>query len=123
MRLPAASVARFGIAALVLVSAYSCASSTPSSPSPTTTTTTTTVPTSSALTVALAPNCAGVIEGSGLDVFLDGVLVGVATQTQPFVKTVPIGTHTIRGRDRGGFSPETTIDIKAAQFVFAIGCG
>ena len=121
MRLPAASVARCGIAALLLVSAVSCGGSTPSSPSPTTTTTT--VLTSSTLTVALAPNCAGVIQAGGLDVFLDGVLVGVATQNQPFVRTVPVGTHTIRGRDSGGFSPETTIDITAAQFVFAIGCG
>jgi archaellum component FlaF (FlaF/FlaG flagellin family) len=129
MRRRAASVARWGIAAvLVLVSAYACGGSTPSSPTSTTTTTTiattstTTVLTSSVLTVALAANCAGVVQASGLDVFLDGVLVGVATQNQPFVRTVSIGTHRIRARDRNGFLPETTVDITTATFLFTISC-
>jgi hypothetical protein len=74
------------------------------------------VPTSSVLTVALAPNCAGVIQASGVDVFLDGALVGSATQSQPFIRTVSIGTHTIRARDRNGFLPETTVVITTAQF-------
>jgi hypothetical protein len=134
MRQRIASVARSAIAVLVLVSASSCGGSTPSSPTSTTTTTTTTttsiattststVLTSSVLTVALAPNCAGVVQASGVDVFLDGQLVGVATQNQPFVRTVSIGTHTIRARDRDGFLPETTVNIQTATFLFTITCG
>ncbi len=136
MRLPAASVARCGIAALVLVSAYGCGSSTPSAPSPTTTTTstpptttiatttvaTTTVLTSSVLTVALAANCAGVVQASGVDIFLDNALVGVATQNEPYVRTVSIGTHAVRARDRLGFLPETTIVLTTPTFLFVINC-
>lgn len=126
---------RVVLAVVVLASAYGCGGSS-TSPTPVTTTTTTStstttsiattsttsILTTSVLTVRLDASCAGVVQASGVDVFIDGVLAGVATQNTPFVTTVSIGIHRIRARDRGGFLPETTVNIQTATFVFTITC-
>jgi hypothetical protein len=109
-------------------------SNSPDSPSNTTTTTTTsvsttssttTVATSATLTVQLDPGCVGVLEPTGVDVFLDGVLVGTANQGVPFIRSgIAFGSHTLFVRDNLHVVPTTTFVIPNGFpfFTFTILC-
>ncbi len=127
------------VGALLCVSALVIAgcnkNSNPSGPSGTTTTTsvtttsttssTTTVATSATLTVQLDPSCVGVVEATGVDVFLDGVLVGSAKQGVPFVRSgIAFGSHTLFVRDSLHVLPTTSFTIPngTAFFTFTISC-
>src|SRR5262249_55147141 len=74
------------------------------------------------LTVVEDNSCLGIVQSSGLDVFIDNVLVGVTKIGAPLVITVPFGTHTIRARYNLGFLPTTTITLTTATFTFTILC-
>ena len=130
--------ANIAIAAVICIPAFvmtACNNNSngPAGPSNTTTTTTsvstttstTTVVTSATLTVQLDPGCVGVLEPTGVDVFLDGVLVGTANQGVPYIRSgVTFGSHTLFVRDNLHVLPTTAFVIPNGVpfFTFTILC-
>lgn len=80
------------------------------------------VATSATLRVPLDSSCQGIVT-SGVDIFLDGQLVGASFFGNPFTRSgVSFGTHTLAARERNLTLPNTQVNITTALFTFTLTC-